>query len=176
MRAVKFLMPLLVFLAIAGFLFKGLSQDPSEIPSPLIDKPAPAFSLPVLGGDGEFSPIDYRGKVWLLNIWASWCAACLVEHPTFNEAARQQKLLMVGLAWKDEPAASINWLRKHGNPYSTVVSDLPGRTAIDYGVYGAPESFLIDKNGIIRFKKVGPFSADEFNNKLLPLAAKLAKE
>ncbi|MGH1360328.1 MAG: DsbE family thiol:disulfide interchange protein [Burkholderiaceae bacterium] len=176
MRILKFLLPLLIFGGISVFLFQGLSKDPSKIPSPLVGKPAPAFTLPLLDGSGEFSAADYRGKVWLLNVWASWCTACLIEHPTFNEAARQKLLPLVGLAWKDAPANSVKWLRKHGNPYSVVVSDLPGRTAIDFGVYGAPESFLIDKQGVIRFKKVGPFSADEFHNQLLPLAAQLAAE
>lgn len=176
MRILKFLLPLLIFFGIAIFLFQGLSKDPSKIPSPLIDKPAPAFTLPRLDETGDFSASDYLGKVWLLNVWASWCTACLVEHPLFNAAARSEQLPLVGLAWKDSPVNSLAWLQKHGNPYTVVISDLPGRTAIDYGVYGAPESFLIDKKGVIRYKKVGPFSAAEFNDELLPLAARLAAE
>jgi len=176
MRVLKFLLPLAIFASIFFFLFKGLSKDPSQIPSPLIDKPAPAFTLPLLGKEGEFSPSNLKGQVWLLNIWGSWCAACLIEHPVFLDAAKNKTLLMVGLAWKDEPEASIRWLRRHGNPFEVVISDVPGRSAIDYGVYGAPESFLIDKKGIIRYKKVGPFSTDEFNNELLPMAARLASE
>ncbi|MFK7965844.1 MAG: DsbE family thiol:disulfide interchange protein [Burkholderiaceae bacterium] len=176
MRVIKYLLPLAIFAGIFVFLFKGLSKDPSQIPSPLIDKPAPAFTLPLLGSEGEFSPADLKGKVWLLNIWGSWCAACLIEHPVFLDAAANKSLLMVGLAWKDDPQASVRWLRRHGNPFEIVISDVPGRSAIDYGVYGAPESFLIDKQGIIRYKKVGPFSTEEFNNELLPLAARLASE
>ena len=141
MKVLKFLLPLLVFAAIAVFLFRGLDKDPSQIPSPLIGKPAPAFNLPVLGTTDTFSPEQYRGKVWLLNIWGSWCAACLVEHPIFNDAARQQKLPLVGLAWKDKPANSQAWLARHGNPFTVVVSDVPGRAAIDYGVYVRPKAF-----------------------------------
>lgn len=176
MRVLKFLLPLAVFAGLVFFLFKGLSKDPSQIPSPLVDKPAPAFTLPILGSNDTFSPEQYRGKVWLLNVWGSWCAACLVEHPLFNAAAKEGRIRLVGLAWKDRAEASTAWLAKHGNPYAVVVSDLVGNTAIDYGVYGAPESFLIDKKGMIRLKKVGPFSAEEFNNVLLPMIARLERE
>lgn len=176
MRIAKYLIPLAIFLVLTGFLFKGLSKDPSQVPSPLVNKAAPAFSLPVLGSPTTFSPEQFLGRVWLLNVWGSWCAACLIEHPLFNEASKNGSLTLVGLAWKDREDASRAWLVRHGNPYEVVVSDLVGDTAIDYGVYGAPESFLIDKKGIIRFKKTGPFSPEEFNEVLLPMVAQLEKE
>lgn len=176
MRALKFLLPLAIFLAIFVFLYQGLSKDPSKIPSPLVGRAAPSFSLPILGADRSFSPTEMRGKVWLLNVWGSWCAGCLVEHPLFVEAARTNRLTMVGLAWKDRDEAASAWLKRHGNPYAVVVSDLVGNTAIDYGVYGAPESFLIDKQGVIRYKKVGPFAPEEFHQVLLPMIGKLQSE
>lgn len=152
MRALRFGIPLAVFVLLVFFLGRGLWRDPREIPSVLVDKPVPAFTLPVLGSpDKKFSPADYRGKVWLLNVWGSWCAACQVEHPLFNDLAKAGTLPIVGLAWKDTPENSIAWLRKLGNPYAVVVSDLKGGVAIDYGVYGAPETFLIDKQGVIRY-------------------------
>ncbi len=177
MRSLRFIIPLLLFAVIGAFLYKGLSNDPRRIPSPLVDKPAPAFSLPVLGTDDQaWGPEQMRGKVWLLNIWGSWCAACLIEHPLFNQIAREGSLPLVGLAWKDDPVASTRWLERHGNPYSVVISDRPGRAAIDYGVYGAPESFLIDKRGVIRFKQTGPFSAEIIRDQLMPLVRQLQAE
>jgi cytochrome c biogenesis protein CcmG/thiol:disulfide interchange protein DsbE len=176
MRALKFLIPLLIFSAIAVFLFVGLSKDPRLVPSPLVDKPAPDFSLPQLDGSGEWSPAQMRGKVWMLNVWGSWCAACVTEHPLLNELAANKALPIVGLAWKDKRSDSLAWLQRYGNPYSVVVSDLAGDSTIDYGVYGAPESFLIDKKGMIRFKQVGPFSPDSIRSQLLPLVKQLKQE
>lgn len=177
MRGLRFIIPLLLFAVIGAFLYKGLSNDPRNIPSPLVGKPAPAFSLPVLGAGGQtWGPEDMRGKVWLLNVWGSWCAACQVEHPLFNEIAREGTLPLVGLAWKDDPAASTRWLERLGNPYSVVISDRPGRTVIDYGVYGAPESFLVDKRGVIRFKQTGPFSPEIIRDTLMPLVRQLEAE
>lgn len=177
MRSLRFVLPLLIFAAIGLFLFKGLSNDPRKLPSPLIDKPAPGFTLPVLAQEGRtWHPEQLRGQVWLLNVWGSWCAACQVEHPLFNQIAREGSLLLVGLAWKDKPEASSAWLTRLGNPYDIVVSDEIGRTAIDYGVYGAPESFLIDKRGIIRFKQVGPFTPESIRDELMPLVRKLRDE
>lgn len=176
MRLLKFLLPLAIFIGIGFFLYRGLDRDPSIVPSPLVGRDAPAFTLPVLGTDKTWSPDQFRGQVWLLNVWGSWCAACLIEHPLFNEAAARGTLTLVGLAWKDRPEASAQWLQQHGNPYAVVVSDTVGKVAIDYGVYGAPESFLIDKNGRIRYKQVGPFSAETFHNELLPLVERLRKE
>lgn len=176
MRAVKFLIPLAIFATIAVFLFIGLSKDPRMVPSPLIDKPAPEFSLPLLDGSGQWASVSMRGEVWMLNVWGSWCAACVTEHPLLNDLAANKTLPIVGLAWKDKTSNSVAWLKRHGNPYNTVVSDLVGDTTIDFGVYGAPESFLIDRQGIIRFKQVGPFTPDIVANTLLPLIQQLKQE
>lgn len=176
MRTLKFLIPLLLFAVIAFFLYRGLSNDPRLIPSPLIDKPAPAFELPRLDDGRPWSPEAMRGRVWLLNVWGSWCAACLVEHPLFLDLEAAGAVPIVGLAWKDRPAASRAWLQRHGDPYEVVISDLEGRVAIDFGVYGAPESFLIDKAGHIRFKQVGPFDEQTVRDTLLPLVERLRKE
>lgn len=175
MRALRFILPAVVFAVIAWFLLAGLDRNPREIPSPLIGKPAPDFSLPVTHELARtWSPQSLRGKVWLLNVWGSWCAACQIEHPVLNDLARSGEIPIVGLAWKDMPENSIAWLRRFGNPYSVVVSDVQGRVGIDYGVYGAPETFLIDGAGIIRFKHVGPITPELLQTKLLPLARELA--
>ncbi|MCD6681520.1 MAG: DsbE family thiol:disulfide interchange protein [Burkholderiaceae bacterium] len=175
MRALRFIVPVAVFAIIAWFLLAGLDRNPREIPSPLIGKPAPDFSLPVTHDLARtWSPQALRGKVWLLNVWGSWCAACQVEHPVLNDLARTGEIPLIGLAWKDMPENSIAWLRKLGNPYSVVVSDVQGRVGIDYGVYGAPETFLIDGAGIIRYKHVGPVTPELLQQKLLPLARELA--
>lgn len=177
MRSLRFILPLLIFAVIGMFLYKGLSNDPRKLPSPLVGKPAPEFSLPMLHDREQvWGPARMRGKVWLLNVWGSWCAACRIEHPLFNRIARDGSLPLVGLAWKDEPSASAGWLERLGDPYTIVISDQPGRVAIDYGVYGAPESFLIDKRGIIRFKQVGPFSAEIIRDELMPLVRQLEAE
>ena len=176
MRLLKALIPLLLFAAIAVFLYRGLSQDPRLIPSPLIEKPAPGFELPRLDDRGPWSPGAMAGQVWMLNVFGSWCAACVVEHPLLTAAARDHGLPIVGLAWKDRPEATRAWLQRHGDPYTVVVVDLPGEVAIDYGVYGAPESFLIDKSGRIRYKHVGPFDEQAVRDTLLPLVARLRAE
>ena len=175
MRALRFILPVAVFAVIAWFLLAGLDRNPREIPSPLIGKAAPEFSLPLTHELARnWSPDALRGKVWLLNVWGSWCAACQVEHPVLNDLARTGEIPIVGLAWKDMPENSIAWLRRFGNPYSVVVSDVQGRVGIDYGVYGAPETFLIDGAGIIRFKHVGPVTPELLQTKVLPLARQLA--
>jgi cytochrome c biogenesis protein CcmG/thiol:disulfide interchange protein DsbE len=143
------------------------------VPSPLIGKPAPEFSLPLLKAEGQWSPQALRGQVWMLNVWGSWCAACQIEHPLLNELARNKTVPMVGLAWKDKRDDSLKWLDRFGDPYSIVVSDLEGRVAIDWGVYGAPESFVIDKQGIIRYKQIGPFTPEIIRDELLPLLKRL---
>ena len=177
MRALRFVIPLLIFAAIAVFLLRGLSRDPREIPSPLVGKPAPAFALPTLADPAAtWSPERLRGKVWLLNVWGSWCAACQVEHPLLGDLARRHGVTLVGLAWKDKPDAARAWLARLGDPYTVVVLDQAGRTAIDYGVYGAPETFVIDKRGVIRHKQIGPFTAETIRDRLLPLLAALDRE
>lgn len=173
MRSLRFLIPVILFSAIAWFLLKGLERDPRQVPSPLIGKPAPEFSLPLLKGEGQWSPQGLRGQVWMLNVWGSWCAACQIEHPLLNELARNKTVPMVGLAWKDRREDSLKWLDRFGDPYSVVISDLNGRVAIDWGVYGAPESFVIDKQGIIRYKQIGPFTPEIIRDELLPLLKRL---
>jgi cytochrome c biogenesis protein CcmG/thiol:disulfide interchange protein DsbE len=178
MRSPRFILPAIAFSVIAAFMLVALTsgRDPKEIPSPLIGKPAPAFTLPVLAQtDQSWSPEKMRGQVWLLNVWASWCAPCLVEHPELLKLARAKTLPLIGFNYKDEPGAAVAWLDKHGNPYTTIVADRNGRAAFDYGVYGVPETFLIDRNGTIRYKHVGPLTVDVIANKLLPMAQALAR-
>jgi cytochrome c biogenesis protein CcmG, thiol:disulfide interchange protein DsbE len=174
LRALKFLIPLAVFAGIAWFLFQGLSKDPKEVPSPLIDKAAPGFSLPLLNNpQTEWTPQTMRGQVWLLNVWGSWCAGCQVEHPLLLAIAQQKQVPIVGLAWKDMPANAQAFLQKLGDPYSTVVMDFAGKVAIDYGVYGAPETFLIDKQGVIRLKHIGPLTPEALQTRIMPRVRQL---
>jgi cytochrome c biogenesis protein CcmG/thiol:disulfide interchange protein DsbE len=173
MKTLRFLIPVAIFATIGWFLLKGLDRDPRQVPSPLINKPAPAFSLPQLEQAGNWSPESMRGQVWLLNVWGSWCAACVIEHPLLNELAENKVVPIVGLAWKDVPDNSIAWLRKYGNPYAVVVTDRAGQVAIDWGVYGAPETFLIDQQGVIRYKQIGPFTPEIIRDELLPMVRKL---
>ena len=149
-------LPLGIFAVIAIFLGIGLNLDPREVPSPLIDKPAPAFSLPQLHQPEQtFSRDDMKGKVWLLNVLASWCVACREEHPMLVELARTKAVPIIGLNYKDERRDGLRWLSQFGDPYQISVYDYDGRTGIDYGVYGVPETFLIDKKGVIRFFSIG---------------------
>ena len=174
MKALRFLIPAALFAVIAIFLLRGLDRDPRELPSPLIGKAAPAFTLPVLGdASRSWSPEAMRGKVWLMNIWGSWCAACQIEHPQLNDLARKGTVPIVGMAWKDKPQASSAWLQRFGNPYSVVISDVDGNAGIDWGVYGAPETFVVDKKGTIRFKHVGPITPELMQTRLLPLVREL---
>ena len=172
----KFLVPLVLFLVLAGFLGLGLTLNPRLVPSPLIDKPAPEFRLSQLENpDGYVSLADMRGKVWLLNVWASWCPACLQEHPVLLDLARQQVVPIVGLNYKDGRDDAIGWLRKHGDPYTTSVMDADGRVGIDYGVYGVPETFLIDQAGMIRYKHIGPVTPEAVRDLILPKIAELKR-
>jgi cytochrome c biogenesis protein CcmG/thiol:disulfide interchange protein DsbE len=159
---------------LAVFLFVGLNLNPREVPSPLIDKPAPAFTLPQLHEPQKtFSPADMQGKVWLLNVWASWCVSCREEHPVLMALAQQNIVPIYGLDYKDTPAEAERWLQKGGDPYVLSVSDAEGRIGIDYGVYGVPETYVIDKQGIIRYKQIGPVTPDSLREKILPLVAEL---
>ena len=170
----RFLLPLGLFIALVVFLGVGLRLNPREIPSPFIDKPAPAFQLTQLHApDKTISPQDMLGKVWLLNVFASWCVSCRVEHPVFMDLARQNVVPIVGLNYKDKREAGIGWLRQFGNPYSVSAFDSDGRIGIDYGVYGVPETFVIDKLGVIRMKHIGPVSAEALTDKILPLIKEL---
>jgi cytochrome c biogenesis protein CcmG/thiol:disulfide interchange protein DsbE len=170
----RFLLPLAIFLVVVVFLAVGLNLKPREVPSPLIDKPAPAFQLARLDQPQEVVRVEeLRGKVWLLNVWASWCVACLQEHPVLVEFSKQGVVPIYGLNYKDTPDAARAWLGKHGNPYTLSIVDADGRVGIDYGVYGVPETFLIDKQGMIRFKQIGPVTPEVIHDKLLPLIKRL---
>ncbi len=171
---IRFILPLVAFLVLAGFLYLGLSLKPREIPSPLVNKPAPAFVLPQLDNPAkQFSPQDLKGKVWLLNVWASWCESCKEEHPVLMGLAQQNIVPIYGLDYKDQVADAQDWLSKRGNPYVLTVSDSDGRVGIDYGVYGVPETYVIDKQGIIRYKQIGAVTQANMIEKILPIVAEL---
>ncbi len=170
----RYLIPLGVFLVLVVFLGIGLTLKPREVPSPLIDKPAPAFSLARLDDPAATVTLeDMRGKVWILNVWASWCVACLDEHPHLVEFARQGLVPLFGLNYKDKSDAARAWLGKHGNPYDLSVVDADGRVGIDFGVYGVPETFVIDKDGVIRYKHIGPVTPGVINDTIVPLVRRL---
>jgi len=170
----RFLLPLGVFAVLVGFLYVGLGLNPREVPSPLVGKAAPAFSLPDLAQpERRMTPEDLRGKVWLLNVWASWCVACRDEHPVLVELAKKKTVPIVGLNYKDKPEEGRAWLKQFGDPYTLSVMDRDGRVGIDYGVYGVPETFLIDKQGVIRFKQIGPVTPEVLERKILPLLREL---
>ena len=170
----KRFLPLGVFLALVLFLGIGLRLNPREIPSPFIGKPAPAFQVAQLNEADKFiSPADMRGKVWLLNVWASWCVSCRQEHPVLMALSRQNVVPILGLNYKDARVDGVAWLREFGNPYLMSAFDLDGRIGIDYGVYGVPETFVIDKQGVIRLKHVGPVTQEVITEKFLPLIKEL---
>ncbi len=191
----RFLIPFGLFVALIVFFAIGLNRDPREIPSPLINKPAPAFSVPQLENSVPFAPETMRGKVWLLNVWATWCVACREEHPLLIALAQTQQVPIVGLNYKEvrgdtslnpeqmSPAQELTlgrerlrtWFAQHGNPYVFTALDLDGRVGIDYGVYGVPESYVIDKQGVIRLKHIGPLTAQVLQTKILPLVRELSK-
>jgi cytochrome c biogenesis protein CcmG/thiol:disulfide interchange protein DsbE len=176
MKALRWFLPLAVFGVLAVFLFLGLGLNPREVPSPLIGKPAPAFALPVLHEPAKQMTVDdMKGKVWLLNVWASWCVSCRVEHPLLVELAKTNQVPIYGLNYKDNPDEGLAWLKQHGNPYVASIVDRDGRVGIDYGVYGVPETFLIDKAGVIRYKQIGPVTPEALRDKILPLARELQK-
>lgn len=173
----KYIIPLILFIIMAIFLALGLNLKPSEIPSPLLNKPAPAFSaLKLQTPEEKLTPGDLKGKVWLFNVWASWCVSCRAEHPVLNELAKQNAAVIVGLNYKDDPNDAKNWLDTLGNPYNVSIMDQDGRIGIDYGVYGVPETFVIDKKGLIRYKHTGPVTAEDVQQTFLPLIAKLQAE
>jgi len=175
-KVVVYLLPLVAFLVVAAFLMRGLWLNPREIPSPLIDKPAPSFSLSQLARpESQFSPADMKGQVWLLNVWASWCVACRQEHPLLVDLAGRKAVTIIGLNYKDKPDAATAWLTQLGNPYDLSVKDMDGRIGIEYGVYGVPETFVIDKNGVIRYKQIGPITEEVWKSKMLPMLETLRK-
>ncbi len=192
----RFLWPLIGFIVLTLLLAVGLTLNPREVPSPLVGKPAPAFSLPRLSDpETSFSPREMLGKVWLLNVWASWCVSCRQEHPVLVELARRQATPLIGLNYKEvrgdgsievdkigpenetplvrQRAAA--WLAKHGDPYLLSVLDVDGRVGIDYGVYGVPETYVIDRQGVIRLKHIGPLTPDVYSSRIAPLLTELSK-
>lgn len=173
---IRFVLPLVIFIVLVVFLAIGLGRDPHEVPSPLINKAAPTFQLAQLHEPNKtFSANDMRGKVWLLNVWASWCFSCRDEHPLLIDFARAGNVPIYGLNYKDKREDAIAWLNELGNPYVVSAADNDGRVGIDYGVYGAPETYLIDREGVIRFKHVGPLTPEVIEKSILPLASSLNK-
>ncbi len=170
----RYLIPLAVFLVLVVFLGIGLGLNPREVPSPLIGKPAPAFKLSELHQSGKLlGKEDMLGKVWLLNVWASWCVSCREEHPVLVEFSKQNIVPLYGLNYKDKRDDALAWLKQFGDPYTASIVDADGRVGIDYGVYGVPETFVIDKAGVVRYKQIGPVTPDALNNKILPLLKQL---
>ena len=168
------LVPLLIFIVLVIFLGIGLTLNPREIPSPLIDKSIPIFSLPQLKeSDKTLSSTDFLNEVFLLNVWASWCAACRSEHPVLLNLSRTGVVNIYGLNYKDKREEALRWLDYYGDPYTKNIHDLDGKLGIDFGVYGVPETFIIDHKGIIRYKHIGPVTEDILKNKLLPIIKQL---
>jgi len=171
-----FLVPLLAFAGLVAFMAMGLNRDPHLVPSPLIDHPAPNFQLPQLQVGGKtFTPGAFKGQVWMLNVWASWCVSCREEHPVLLKFSRTHLVPLVGLDYKDQPADALKWLNDYGDPYTLTVVDADGRVGIDYGVYGVPETYVIDKAGMIRYKQIGPVTPEALQQTILPLIAELQK-
>ena len=174
MKSLRFVLPLLLFVVLLLFLWVGLSLDPREVPSPLVGKAAPAFRLERLDDPAKsVADGDLRGQVWLLNVWASWCVSCVEEHPLLVELSKQGLVPIYGLNYKDNRPAAQAWLARNGNPYTLSVSDPDGKVGIDYGVYGVPETYVIDKSGVIRFKQIGPVTLKVLSERILPLVKRL---
>ncbi|MBK7357088.1 MAG: DsbE family thiol:disulfide interchange protein [Propionivibrio sp.] len=192
----RFLWPLIGFVILVALLAIGLNLNPRDVPSPLVGKPAPMFTLPQVAAPTQtFSPREMLGQVWLLNVWSTWCVSCRQEHPVLVEMAKNKAVTLVGLNYKevrgdgaldaDKISADAEmklaldrsnaWLNKHGNPYRLSVLDLDGRVGIDYGVYGVPETYVIDKAGVIRMKHTGPITLEAFSGEILPLITELSK-
>jgi cytochrome c biogenesis protein CcmG/thiol:disulfide interchange protein DsbE len=171
----KYLVPLAVFVVLGLLLAYGLNLDPRKIPSPLIGKSLPAFSLTTIADPArKVGRDDLLGRAYLLNVWASWCVACRQEHPFLNELARNKIVPIIGLNYKDKREDALGWLGSLGNPYELSLADKDGRLGIDLGVYGVPETFVIDKQGIIRYKQIGPITPEVWEQKLAPLIKELS--
>lgn len=171
----KYIVPLIIFAVLGLLLAYGLNLDPRKIPSPLIGKPLPAFSLATVADPArKVGRDDLLGRVYLLNVWASWCVACRQEHPFLNELARNKAVSIIGLNYKDKREDALGWLGSLGNPYELSLADNDGRLGIDLGVYGVPETFVIDKQGVIRYKQIGPITPEVWEQKLAPLIKELS--
>ena len=174
MKRWQFLAPLALFAVLLAFLGVGLGLNPREVPSPLIGKPAPAFELARLDDPAvKISHADLQGKVWILNVWASWCAACREEHPLLVEFSKRSTVPLYGLNYKDKRDDGLAWLQRFGDPYKASLFDIDGRVGIDFGVYGVPETFVIDKQGVIRFKQIGPVTPEVLRDRIEPLLKQL---
>jgi len=173
----RFILPFVVFVVLSVFLYIGLGRDPREVPSPLIDKPAPVFSLPLLHDTKkQFTTEDMKGQVWLLNVWASWCGACKDEHPVLMDLSAKNIVPVLGLNYKDKREDGLAVLRKSGDPYVLTIFDADGKVGFDYGVYGVPETYVIDKQGVIRDKIIGAVTPQNLRDRILPLVAELNKK
>jgi cytochrome c biogenesis protein CcmG/thiol:disulfide interchange protein DsbE len=171
----KYITPLIIFVMLGLLLAYGLNLDPRRIPSPLIGKPLPAFTLATVADPArKLSRDDLRGRVYLLNVWASWCVACREEHPVLLAMAREKRVPLIGLNYKDQRGDALALLQAKGNPYDVSVVDADGRVGIDWGVYGVPETFVVDKQGVIRYKQIGPITPEAWEQTLLPLVQKLS--
>lgn len=171
---IRYLLPLIAFVILAAFLLVGLNLNPRKVPSPLIGKPAPVFNLQQLHEpENVFKSKDNLGKVWLLNVWASWCASCRDEHPLLVQLAKANVVPIYGLNYKDKRNLAIQWLEQLGDPYTKSIMDPEGRVGIEYGVYGVPETYVIDKSGVIQYKQIGPVTVDVLEKTILPLVKEL---
>lgn len=179
MRRLLYLLPVALFGVLALFFMKGLTMNPRDIPSVLINRPVPEMNLAPLPGRGDntgLATADLKGRVSLVNIYGSWCIACVQEHPYLMKIKQMGVVPIHGIDWRDDPVEGAKWLKKHGDPYDRVgVDPAPGRTAIDFGVTGAPETFVVDKAGIIRYKHIGPVNAEVWEKTLLPIIKELSK-
>jgi len=173
----RYLIPLILFGVLVAFLAIGLGRDPHEVPSPLINKAAPSFKLAQLKDPSKsFTAEEMRGRVLLLNVWAAWCISCRDEHPLLIEYARTGAVPIYGLNYKDRPEDALGWLQELGDSYVLIVSNLDGMVGIDYGVYGAAETYLIDQQGVIRFKQIGAVTPDVWTKNILPLVQELNRQ
>jgi len=176
MTMTRFAIPIVIFVALVALLGVGLKLDPREVPSPLIGKPAPHFELPQLRETTKtFTERDIRGKVWMLNVWASWCVSCREEHPVLLDLAASGAVPIYGLNYKDKREDGLAWLKGMGDPYTLSIYDFDGRVGIDYGVYAVPETYVIDKAGVIRYKRIGPLTPQIVKEKVLPLVRELER-
>ena len=170
----RYLLPLGLFAGLVVLFIFGLQNDPSHVPSPLINKPAPAFNLPLLHDRDKIITVeDLKGQVSLINVWASWCIACRTEHPVLVKASNMKQINLYGLNYKDKREDALNWLKEFHNPYKASAFDEAGKTGIDYGVYGVPETFVLDKQGLIRYKHIGPINDEQLKTIILPIVAEL---
>ncbi|QEP43468.1 DsbE family thiol:disulfide interchange protein [Ectothiorhodospiraceae bacterium BW-2] len=173
----RYLLPLVIFIALSLLLAIGLKLNPREVPSPFIGKVAPAFTLPQLHqAEKSFDPVQMQGQIWLLNVWASWCVSCRAEHKVITYMAEVEGVTIIGLNYKDERGDAIRWLGQFGNPYLLSAHDLAGEVGIDWGVYGVPETFVIDREGVVRHKHIGPVTMESYRSQIKPLLEQLQQE